>query len=763
MKPSRSFCVASLLTLLGGVGLAQSTWWVDAGATSPGNGTPESPYASIHYAVHQPNVASGDLVLVLPGRYRETVEIVDKYVTLRSTAGAATTVIDAEGQGTVVTVVATPGSSARPNAVVIEGFTITGGTGTWRNDRLTGGGLLVENVELWLQRSIVRANRATLGAGIAVSSALLDLYDVELEDNQAETAHALKDGKGGALHIAGPSFVQTDAVRMRENVAGLGGAVYAEGGEIEMVDTQILGNLAWGETYDGLPAQGGGVFAVDTVLSIASGRIGENLAWGPNTLGGGLRVCGESRALVERTLFDQNAAGDWPHLDDHGWASFGGGIASDAEFTAHDIQVRGNHAAYGGGFYGAGALYRPLVVANTARHGGGVYTFSEALHEESGCYVEGAEILENRAYAIGGEYGEGGGIWGPAVAVRSTLAGNIAYGHGGGAYGATLIQAYVFQNRILPVGAYGPYYGAGVYGGRVEESILEENAAVGFGDVRAYGGGAANASLVLTQVCGNQAPHAAGAADSEIDRCTIYGNLASHGCGGVYFGSRGHVTSSILWNNSHEQIVDDFGTTVEFSIVQDGWRGNVKVDPMFWYPEACDFNLLPGSYAIDHGDPSMQDPDGSPCDMGAWVYDAGHCGTPQTYCQAEADSQGCLPRIGFEGTPSLTGADDFAITADGMIDETVGLLVWGYDVGRRPFSGSVLCIAGPLVRTPVQNTGGSGAAARDCSGTMGFHLSHEYMEDHGLGYGRPIFAQYLYRDAGGGFGRTEGLRVVICP
>jgi len=789
------------LSFCGANAFAQNTWWVDAGAAAPGSGTPDHPYTSIHYAVHQPEVVSGDLVLVLPGRYEETVEIVDKYITLRSTGGASSTVIDAVGKGTTVTVI---GGQAEvldfPDWVVIEGFTITGGTGTWRDGHLKGGGVLAEGVQLALQRSIVRANRATLGGGIAAESSYLDLYDVELEDNVAETEFGLKNGKGGAIfarmgsvlpsmqeepleilggaldtvgaEVAAMNFaghLDTREVRLRENAAGIGGGIYAMHASLNLVDTQILANQAWGETFDGLPAQGGGVYAATSEVMIEGGRIGENLAWGPNTLGGGLRFCDETTAEIRAVLIDQNAAGDWRQAE-RAWTAYGGGIASDAGTVGEDLELRDNHATWGGGgIYGAGEFRDLLVAGNSAHKGGGIYTDYEVVGDEE-CfagflYLEQATIRDNQALALGEQLGEGGGIFGPAFAIDSELSGNVAYGSGGGAHGATLFDSEVAFNRIVPADHYGPAFGAGVYKGHLENVLLHGNTATGFGDIPAYGGGAAEATLVLTQVYDNEAPFGGGAANSFLDRVTVYGNRGSCDCGGLYFSFQGAVGSSIVWNNYPHQIVDLIGVKVDCSTVQHGWPGstNVGLNPMFWYPDSYDFHLRPGSYCIDHGDPSGLDPDGTRCDMGALCYNAEWCGVPDAYCEATVNSQGCTPQIGFTGSPTLTGPDDFVIHAVDLINQKTGLLFWGYNTDELPFGGSTLCVMAPRIRTPVQTTGGN-SGPPDCSGTLSYHLTQEYMNDRFMWHGRSIFAQFIYRDPelADGYATTDALRVIIC-
>ena len=104
-------------TALSAVGLAQATtWYVDASATPPGNGTLASPYASIQFAVDQPTTVAGDLLLVAPGTYVSHVTL-EKAVTLRSTDGPVATLIRG-GVGMP--------DDLLPGVPTIEGFSIVG-------------------------------------------------------------------------------------------------------------------------------------------------------------------------------------------------------------------------------------------------------------------------------------------------------------------------------------------------------------------------------------------------------------------------------------------------------------------------------------------------------------------------------------------------------------------------------------------------------------------------------------------------------------
>jgi len=73
-----------------GLSLAQSTWYVAAGAAAPGLGTTTSPYASLQYAIDRPATVEGDTLLVAPGTYTELLTLT-KQIHVRSTRGPRVT------------------------------------------------------------------------------------------------------------------------------------------------------------------------------------------------------------------------------------------------------------------------------------------------------------------------------------------------------------------------------------------------------------------------------------------------------------------------------------------------------------------------------------------------------------------------------------------------------------------------------------------------------------------------------------------------
>ena len=142
------------------------------------------------------------------------------------------------------------------------------------------------------------------------------------------------------------------------------------------------------------------------------------------------------------------------------------------------------------------------------------------------------------------------------------------------------------------------------------------------------------------------------------------------------------------------------------------------------------------------------------------------CPPLATYCTAKANSLGCAPTIGASGLPELTGNDAFFVVAERVLSNKIGMLFWGLAPASTPFAGGTLCIQQPLVRTPIQPSGGN-PPPDDCSGTYSFHFSQAYMAANGLAPGTSVYAQYWSRDPGfappQNIGLTDALSFTTCP
>lgn len=144
------------------------------------------------------------------------------------------------------------------------------------------------------------------------------------------------------------------------------------------------------------------------------------------------------------------------------------------------------------------------------------------------------------------------------------------------------------------------------------------------------------------------------------------------------------------------------------------------------------------------------------------------CSQPVGYCTPKVNSLGCTPVIFSTGTPSLSGAGQaFRIRASSVLNQKVGLMIWGRGQNSNPFAGGTLCVAAPLTRTAAQNSGGTALPSSDCTGTYSYQFTPAEMSQAGLVVGDRVYNQYWSRDNGfqppDNVGLTAGLRFVICP
>ena len=107
--------------------------------------------------------------------------------------------------------------------------------------------------------------------------------------------------------------------------------------------------------------------------------------------------------------------------------------------------------------------------------------------------------------------------------------------------------------------------------------------------------------------------------------------------------------------------------------------------------------------------------------------------------------------------------------ATSVLNRRSGILAYSTS-GRAttPFGGGTLCLAAPLRRTPIQNSGGS-AAGTDCSGTYHFDFAAWITSgsDPSLVAGTTVNAQFYSRDGGfaapNNIGLTNALEFTLVP
>lgn len=193
-----------------------------------------------------------------------------------------------------------------------------------------------------------------------------------------------------------------------------------------------------------------------------------------------------------------------------------------------------------------------------------------------------------------------------------------------------------------------------------------------------------------------------------------------------------------------------------------------------------DAPLAPGIYVLSAGglvaNVIRQGEDGS---GSFWAVDAAGTGTlqsltievqdctPSTYCTGKQSSQGCTPSIGSSGIPSLSGPGSFMVTCDDVINQQPGMWFFGTQPANLPFMGGVRCVATPIRRGPVMNSGGDSLPPQNCSGSFSFTLSQSFMLANGFSAGDQIYSQWWFRDRnhpdGTGVGLSNALQFTVCP
>ena len=234
----------------------------------------------------------GDIILVEAGTYVENIDFGTKNLILRSVAGPELTIIDGNASGTAVLI-----NGGQTANTILEGFTITGGTGWWNGTERVGGGIAVRDYSSptlrnliitenqatgpgepagggitifmysnpYLENIIISNNTSKWGGGLAVVESAPTFKNVEILGNNATTT-------GGGIYIGVRSNPRFDRVNISENTAtyyggagfihdhsrpwfnrvtikenvcasGGGGLIINDGSNINIINSIVWGNL----------------------------------------------------------------------------------------------------------------------------------------------------------------------------------------------------------------------------------------------------------------------------------------------------------------------------------------------------------------------------------------------------------------------------------------------------------------------------------------------------------------------------------------
>jgi hypothetical protein len=118
------------------------------------------------------------------------------------------------------------------------------------------------------------------------------------------------------------------------------------------------------------------------------------------------------------------------------------------------------------------------------------------------------------------------------------------------------------------------------------------------------------------------------------------------------------------------------------------------------------------------------------------------------YCTAKLNSQGCLPHIGFSGSPSASSSSPFDVSCTDVLNNKFGIFFYGFGSNQVAFQGGYLCVTPPIRRTALQNSLGN-PAPDDCSGVLHYDFNARIQSgaDPALVPCKTVYCQYWYRDS----------------
>ena len=559
------------------------------------------------YTAIQPAIdaaAPGDIVLVKPGEYviTESITFGGKGIALRGEGGAeATTIRMASEPAAARHASVVVFKNGETSSAVLEGFTLTGGTGTRFDNRMSGGGVYFgESCSPALANCAITGNSARYGAGVYCAR----------DSSPTLTSCTIAWNSGAGIYCLGASPALTSCT-----IAGN----WDDGVHSDSASSAVLTNCTiTGNWDDGVYSDSSSSAALtscivwDNVVDAVSGGSaesplsvtyscieGEPVRPGEGNINGDPLFCGWD-ARGEVWVDPGNAAsGDGseanPYADvREATASFRLSLAAGSPcigtgkdgadmgantgrcddppgaalvvhlaagtYDARDIDIVHGLSLIGAardqvivegtlnGLRGGCRLSGLTVTGGTL---GGIRIYAGEDPEISACTITGNTI----SY---GDGGCGGGVYcsGASPALRDcTISGNLAYNRGGGVY---CHDASPTLTNCTITGNWAPE-GGGLYCDGASPILTDCTIA----DNSAYrsGGGvccARSSSPTLTNcaITGNSARSGGGMSSGcvtcfpTLTNCTITGNRAESGVGGLSISGSGKLTGCTIAANS---------------------------------------------------------------------------------------------------------------------------------------------------------------------------------------------------------------------
>ncbi len=238
----------------------------------------------------------GDTVLVNPGTYHENIDFKGKAITVASSQGAATTVIDGGGIGPVANF-----STGETRSSVLQGFTLQDGT-TPASFGYEGGGVHISSASPSILQNVITGNGGCSGMGISVAFASPLIQGNTISNNLQNTCSG---GQGGGIYVRGAASAQIVGNTMTGNHADFGGGIALFAAGTPTVENNVI-------TGNGAGSEGGGVYAVNQSDALVVQNI---VASNTAPTGAGLYLSPPSGTqgptLTNDTIVSNNGTGLW--------------------------------------------------------------------------------------------------------------------------------------------------------------------------------------------------------------------------------------------------------------------------------------------------------------------------------------------------------------------------------------------------------------------------------------------------------------------
>jgi len=282
-----------------------------------------------------------------------------------------------------------------------------------------------------------------------------------------------------------------------------------------------------------------------------------------------------------------------------------------------------------------------LTIAHCTVNGNAIMSASAANLSGGGVYNSGTMtlnqvVVNNNFAAFGGggpNYPSGGGIsnTGTMIIIAGTVQSNLGFWSAGGIYNTgmlTITGSTILNNQTGNPGHFGAYGGGIVNGGTmtIQDSTISGNTALG-GDLQGGEGGGIsgnNNTITNSTITGNSALHGGGlAGGGNITHTTFSTNSAIRDGGALYLTSSLELENTILKaGTSGANIFNNGGSLIThgYNVCSDDGSGllngpgdQINTDPMLGPLQnnggpTLTHALLPGSPAIDTGDPDFTPP-----------------------------------------------------------------------------------------------------------------------------------------------------------